>query len=395
MAFSHLCKNTEGNKTVALFKREKHFSVDDSLAIKGIAIILLLFHHLFRVPALYSGYDVNFLFLDEEFVSVLFTYFKVCVGIFAFISGFGLSKSYKKSRDKLDTGRFVLKRYIKSFSPFWVVYIIAIAVTESLNGKVTSTYFEKSDNFGIGIVYMLLDFLGLRSFTATPQLDSSWWYLGTTVMIILFVPLFVNLLDKIGWLPLTAAIILLPRLIGVQFQGGTAPFSFLAPAFFGILFEHYNIFDKIDSFRVKFFRIDFLERILTFLLFAACVFIGFKYYEMVPQKILWEISYGVVPVTLICFLNRYVVIIPFLKNVLKFLGKHSANMYFIHTLIRSYIRDFLYEKPNFIVTFCIFFVITLGVSIALELLKRIVMFLIGITYNKVKERKKTNIRDLQ
>lgn len=355
-------------------RRENSFSVSDSLAIKGIAIILLLFHHLYRAPALYAEFSVDFLFLEGDFITELFSYFKVCVGVFAFISGFGIAKAYKKSRGIGSVGSFIGKRYVKSMAPFWIVYIIAVIATECLNGRVTKTYFTDKENPLLGAVYMILDFLGLRSYTQTPQLDSSWWYLGMIVMIILLVPLFVKIIEKYGSFILLSFAVIVPRLLGIKFPGGTTPLSFLIPVVLGVIFEHCDGFKRINDFKIKFFGIKAVEHIITFLLFLGLLVLSFLYYDRVPQKVSWELSYGVVPLVLIMFLNKYVVWIPYLKDVLAFLGKHSANMFFMHTLIRAYLRNFIYETPNFLVSFLIFFLITLIASIVLEIFKKLIRF---------------------
>jgi membrane-bound acyltransferase YfiQ involved in biofilm formation len=65
--------------------------------------------------------------------------------------------------------------------------------------------------------------------------------------------------------------------------------------------------------------------------------------------------------------------IPYLNGLLQYLGKHSMNMYMIHTFIFYYwfnrfIYSFEYPALIFVVLTCI----SLGVSISLELLKKII-----------------------
>ena len=72
--------------------KENTFSKRDSLAVKGAAILLMLCLHCFRIPELYAGFPVNFAPFPEDLVNRICTYGKVCVGIFAFISGYGWQK---------------------------------------------------------------------------------------------------------------------------------------------------------------------------------------------------------------------------------------------------------------------------------------------------------------
>ena len=65
---------------------------EESQEIKGIAILLMLFHHLFafsdRIP---NGLHYS------NFTVTLAKFGNVCVPIFLFISGYGLAKTKKKN----------------------------------------------------------------------------------------------------------------------------------------------------------------------------------------------------------------------------------------------------------------------------------------------------------
>lgn len=67
---------------------------NSSLALKGIAITLMMIHHNFRNTSLFSSYNVSFYpFNDQSVVSFAYAC-KICVSMFAFISGYGLYLSY-------------------------------------------------------------------------------------------------------------------------------------------------------------------------------------------------------------------------------------------------------------------------------------------------------------
>ena len=79
------------------------FDREASVALKGIAIVMMVLHHCFRVAKLYEGYEVSFFpFGEQQIVNVAFAC-KICVSVFAFISGYGLesvSKSINPSESK-------------------------------------------------------------------------------------------------------------------------------------------------------------------------------------------------------------------------------------------------------------------------------------------------------
>ncbi len=62
-----------------------------SNCLKGIAIVMLLYHHCFRSSNLYSSYEIVFL-LPERYINYIGVFCKVCVGVFAFISAYGMTK---------------------------------------------------------------------------------------------------------------------------------------------------------------------------------------------------------------------------------------------------------------------------------------------------------------
>ena len=72
------------------------FDKFQSLKAKGIAICLLLFHHLFYSADRIAANGVVFRFLEQEQVMSLATGARICVWIFAFLSAYGLTKQYLK-----------------------------------------------------------------------------------------------------------------------------------------------------------------------------------------------------------------------------------------------------------------------------------------------------------
>lgn len=353
--------------------RGDSFDINSSLAIKGCVIILMMMHHLFRAPSLYKSYDINFFFFSEEFISTLFTYFKLCVGTFAFISGYALAKSYSKRSAETDTGRFIAHRLTKTLLSFQLVYLIVLAVSWAINALPYRTYFE-GRSVVMGILNMLADMFGVQALFGTPSLDSSWWYMSAAITFILIVPLLSIAVKKLGWLAPTLAVVLIPRLLSVGFLGGTAPLSFIFSALLGVIFHRYDLFSFFGRIRIRFFGKRVIEEILTFLAFAGAVVLGYHIYDVAELKYFYEICYGLVPLSFILFANRYIAKIPYLRGVLIFFGKHSANMFFIHTVIRSYLTDFIYRQHNFLISIVIFIALSLLGSVLIEFFKKLIRF---------------------
>ena len=87
----------------------KEFTVKHSNMIKGIAIILMVFHHLFRTKQFSQGYTLSFWPFSIGRVAQITTFFKICVPLFTFVSGYGLLYFYKKLINKKNFFNFILK----------------------------------------------------------------------------------------------------------------------------------------------------------------------------------------------------------------------------------------------------------------------------------------------
>lgn len=349
--------------------KKDYFDKNASSAIKGIVIILMLAHHLFRVPSLYEGFEICFTPFGEDFINKICTYFKLCVGAFAFITGYGLSKSLKN--DSSTYSKFFLARYVKSFFPFWILFIIIVTATQLIDGTSISFYFKEGANIFQGILYILLDFLGLSVFTKTPRFMAEWWYMGACILFILLVPIFKKMIEKYGAIAAIGAVVLIPRVLNVGFLGGINPLSFLMAPLLGVIFEKYDLFAKINEFTVPITKNKYVRKILTFILFAAVWILSIEFYHGVNAKYVWEINYAVVPVIFIVFINRYALRWSIVKRIFAYVGLHSASMYITHMFAIKYLGKYIYKMPYFMLSVLFLFAITLVFSILLELIKKL------------------------
>ena len=77
-----------------------YFSRTDTKIIKGLAIVLMLMHHLWCFPERIAGGALKYLFTINGTSSlILFGSFgKICVSIFFFVGGYGIYKMSEKKR---------------------------------------------------------------------------------------------------------------------------------------------------------------------------------------------------------------------------------------------------------------------------------------------------------
>ena len=108
---------TDKNKKVVLTKEKSNI-------IYGIAACLMVFHHLFafpeRIPNTYVAVlDFNFLHVET-----MIAYFgKICISLYAFISGYGLTQKAKH----VSSVFLMIKNQIEKFYiHYWMVFVIFV-----------------------------------------------------------------------------------------------------------------------------------------------------------------------------------------------------------------------------------------------------------------------------
>lgn len=105
---------------------EKTFTKQDTLFIKGCAILFLLFHHCFLSPGRYKNLEVIFFPFTEYQVNHIAAFFKICVGIFVFLTAYEITASLKDKYNGLeiknqDLVHYASNRYIKLFMG-WIIF---------------------------------------------------------------------------------------------------------------------------------------------------------------------------------------------------------------------------------------------------------------------------------
>lgn len=365
------------------------FSKTDSMCLKGLAIILLMCIHCFGNTTRFAGFEFNFWPLSQDLYVDLAYYCKICVSIFAFISGYGLYLSVrKKTNDLTETNKWIVSRYIKTMSGFWFWYIISFVATAIFYNLPQKYYF--TDGMTRGIVYALLDFLGVATLFGTPILNGSWWYMSAAVVFIALLPLLVKWTDKLGWASLLACIVIIPRILfNNEFFGASNIFSFFLPVYFGALFARFDLFGKIEEFKLV--KNKYINEILLFFGGLIAVLVSIYLWLRVPYKKLWEYHFGVAPLFVIVFCNRFVFreggfFRKMINTVFAFLGKHSMNIFVFHTFLRAYfLKSFIYSMKYPILTIFSLLLISLAISVVFELIKKLIKYdnLVAFMENKI------------
>ena len=166
----------EQKSTIAAISRE------DTKVIKGVAIFLMLMHHLWAFPnRIYGGGLLfRFWFLEQP-ATVFFGYFgNVCVPIFFFLGGYGTYLGQRGKRYDL------IDRLKKLYISYWKVFLVFIPIAFLFFAH-QPAYAEEPEIYACYSKFtwheFLSNFLGLSS-----SYNREWWFLASYVTALITFP---------------------------------------------------------------------------------------------------------------------------------------------------------------------------------------------------------------
>lgn len=340
---------------------EKIFSKEHSLAAKGLAILLLLTYHLFENEILVTSMDVVYgPFSLQTFL--MFTRFgNICVSIFVFLTSFGIATGLTAQKELpplSDAYKQAGRRFVTLMANFAALYL-------SVN-LLWGYLLDYQSLYGLnkqGILYFVTDGLGLSMFFNTPTLNDTWWYMEIAYILIFLVPLLTYLVKKLGNITLLI-ICLLPFV--VVLQPDVARYLFIAA--FGVCAACGRWLDRLLELKLH----PALQWPIGIAGFILCVLIRQNY--VVYETYVWLADAPIV--MFLVYLGAALIgSVPILGRVMIFIGKHSMNIYLVHTFFymifwRKYIYYFRYAG----VTLALLLVCCLLYSVILEFLKKVTRF---------------------
>lgn len=340
------------------------FSKDDTNRIKGIAILLLLFHHLFYSTSRIESNGVEFIYIDQNAVQGLAVLCRVCVWIFLFLSAYGLTYQfiYKKN---ISITKFIWQKWISLMLPFIFIYVCIAVIYSILVDNILSFY----DN---SILYLLLDMFGWADFFGTPMLLGAWWYMCIAQILIFMLPLFVFLCEKLEWIAIPACFILLQFINGgIQSNYGGAYANYLMAVVSGVLFAQKGI---LDSWKKKDRRL--VEKVLQNCVVLILILAALTIKERIKSEDTYYLG-GVLcagAVIGISYIYCNFKTRGICAEILKFLGKHSGNIFMIHAFFYTYFPITVYWSHNFIVSWLCLILLGILSSYFVEIFKKVIHY---------------------
>ena len=355
------------------------FTKEHTMQMKGIAIIILLFHHCFlnaqrwaTVPyeklATTKGwgyYPISFAPFSSHTIQYLASFSKICVAMFVFMTGYGMWVSYESQKKKTTMSNYIKKRMVTLMTGFLIIFV----VTEIL-AIPTGRFIEVYGHDFRSVVYMIIDALGLAKLLGTPLFCLTWWYMSLAIVLIMIFPFIHSIMEKYQWIVVVASIIV-PRACG--FGQSTDLFRYLLAYTLGMYFAQHDLLARIKE---KFMEQNVAGKLLSLIvsLIGLAVIIKCRQNAWIGWKYLdfWD---GFAAMYVI--VNSYIYILngKWIVKGLGFLGKHSMNIFLIHSFYRDvFFHEFTYSFYYAWLDYIVLMAISLVTSLVLEWFKKLIRY---------------------
>ena len=153
-----------------------NLNISDSNALKGIALLMLLFHHLFYIET--GLYDDVTLHIGREInlVNYIAIACKLCVAIFVFLSGYGLATTYACNKIRA----FYVRRFTKLMANYWLIWLVFVPW-----GFIFGAFSLDSVYGQHAILKLIVDFMGLSRCFGYDGINPTWWFMSCIILLYL------------------------------------------------------------------------------------------------------------------------------------------------------------------------------------------------------------------
>lgn len=301
-------------------------SKKQSSALYGIAIILMIYHHTFCIPSRLHydyfsvlGFQIDF--LGNPLETILAWFCKICVAIFAFLTGYGFAKKLDFSKENptkklLSSYVIIAKKLLSFIFKLFLVLVVFIPLYYFINNREVL--------FG----EVIKNLFGLSS-----SLNGEWWYVNFYIGTCLLLPIFDQIfykeyskkLEQIIWIFVCIGLLVLWYIFGKYY---VPDWKYSIIVLEGYLISRFKIFEFLSNKMNK--PIKIISSILILILCIVCRIMLAK-----------DAAYMDADIFIISpFIFALLSLIPEdgkIEKTLGFLGKFSTFMWLTHTFFAYYI----------------------------------------------------------
>lgn len=358
------------------------FDKNDTKAIKGIAIIMMLFHHLAgfpeRFPIGFEGFASKWQkFVDDGYLQTFAFNAKFCVSIFFLLGGYGMYKRLEKGSFNLfDSIMGLMKRFWKIFIIFTPIAFIFFKRTGEGTNYLCSRYvIEKWSDF---ITNVLGNFTLLNN-----SINLEWWFLPYYICALMLGAFYCDKMKKTNnflneiFIVFGLDILIrsvfpnIPVINGFSGLYDSVYYCYFmkitenaATFFAGIIFAKYNGICRLKS---ELYKIPCKTVISVIGMFA--IMWSRCYIKGEALDIVYSVLFT-------SFCSVFLDGIKVFKTVFQYLGKHSTNIWLIHSFYCYYfleVTKIVYCTRNVWIDVLILLAISLVSSILVDLFYKIII----------------------
>ena len=305
----------------------------------------MLIHHLFYSEWSQPLYD-DITIHGVGVVNQIGRFCKLCVAVFVFVSGYGLTASTPPDVKLKD---FYWRRLKKIYLNYWYIWLLFVPITYFIFGRTfTDAYGDNSAIKGV------LDYFGLLKMFGVDSYNPTWWFYNCIIILYLLFPLLNKWLLKSTYLLVSVTITcgLLFFIPGVNVISAYL-FVFLA----GMLMSKMPVHWVDDT---KWWQIMIALLILSL----------WRLTKICPRQIADALL--CVGMALMVYKIKWV---KWLGQAMESLGRHSMNMFLTHTFIFYFwFSKYIYITRNPLLIFLSLLASSYLLSVLIEWTKRKVGF---------------------
>lgn len=315
----------------------KYLSLADSNVFKGLAIMLMLWHHLFyNCQQLYDEFGL----LTYDVIEYTRVMAKLCVSIFVFISGYGLAVKAEKQGGIGSLKSFYRHRFTKLYLNYWYIWLLFVPISVFIFHRTLEMAYRENI-----LQSLVLDILGVINCTGGTSYNPTWWFYSCIIILYAIFPFLYNIAKKD--IVLTILFCICVKYLPIDLINPIKDFiySFVAGLFFAIYSVHIR---RLSSNK---------EIVIWVTLFI---------FTLIERNSIGTLADCVITCCMVKLYQSFNLNTK-IKTVIAYLGKHSMNIFLIHTFIFNFwFMPYVYSSRNPIVIFIVLLLSCLVISVILE-----------------------------
>ncbi len=230
------------------------------------------------------------------------------------------------SRGPRYASRFILRRLIKFYANYWIIFLLFVPLSVFLFNRPLSMAYGDSPGLVLSLIKDFLGFQGFQSYNVT------WWFNLLIILLYLSFPILFYCCKINVWLTLLLAF------LGCAFYQeigkdsfGSIVLLYALPFTLGISWDH--LLEKMP--RIERYFSSHRGLLLLLSLGLGILFILARDYRIVPKMTGARMD-GLITCCIVLVVISLRSCATVLRSVMVFLGKHSANVYLLHTFFNVY-----------------------------------------------------------